>query len=76
MQGIFITTGLFQYSRYPNYFGEMLLWAGLALFSASRLAGPVQWIVVFCSPAFTYLLLTHASGIPPQVAADLCSALV
>eukprot|EP00892_Ulva_mutabilis_P001435 jgi/Ulvmu1/11292/UM074_0007.1 len=65
-KGKFITTGLFQYARYPNYCGEIMLWAGLALFSASRLASPAEWAVVACSPIFTYLLLSYVSGVPLQ----------
>ena len=35
----FISTGLWSYSRHPNYFGEILLWFGVAIMSFSSLAG-------------------------------------
>lgn len=58
----FITTGLWKYSRHPNYFGEILLWSGVALLSAPVLVG---WqMICLVSPIFVYLLLTRVSGIP------------
>jgi steroid 5-alpha reductase family enzyme len=49
-----ITTGLWKYSRHPNYFGEILFWWGLYLFAlASELTyfwaiiGPVSITVLF-----------------------------
>jgi len=60
-QGRFITTGIWAWSRHPNYFGEILLWAGLALVALPVLAG---WqLVTLISPLFVYLLLTRVSGI-------------
>ena len=32
-RGRFVTTGLWRYSRHPNYFGEMLVWWGLFVFA-------------------------------------------
>lgn len=58
----FIQTGLWKYSRHPNYFGEILLWIGIAVISYPVLAG---WqLVTLISPVFVYLLLTRLSGIP------------
>ena len=31
----FITTGLWSYSRYPNYLGEITLWTGVSIMSFS-----------------------------------------
>ena len=39
----FLTTGLFRYSRHPNFFFEMALWWSLALFSV-RAAGRLRWL--------------------------------
>ena len=58
----FITTGLWSWSQHPNYFGEITLWLGLALFTYPVLSG---WqLVTLISPIFVYLLLTRLSGIP------------
>jgi len=58
----FITTGLWAWSRHPNYFGEITLWVGIALIAAEVLAG-WQWVTLI-SPLFVYVLLTRISGIP------------
>ncbi|WP_421792731.1 DUF1295 domain-containing protein [Hyphobacterium sp.] len=60
--GQFIQTGLWAWSRHPNYFGEILLWIGIAVTALPVLAGP-QWVVLI-SPVFVILLLTRVSGIP------------
>lgn len=60
--GEFIDTGLWAYSRHPNYFGEILLWCGVLLMSVTALRG-WQWIGVI-SPIFVTFLLTRVSGIP------------
>jgi len=58
----FITTGLWAWSRHPNYCGEILLWIGIALVALPALSG---WsLVTLVSPFFVYLLLTRISGIP------------
>jgi len=58
----FITSGLWAWSRHPNYFGEITLWIGIAFIAAEVLAG-WQWLTLV-SPLFVYLLLTRISGIP------------
>ena len=60
--GQFINVGLWARSRHPNYFGEILLWAGIATMATPYLSGS-QWIVLL-SPFFVYALLTRISGIP------------
>ena len=57
----FIREGLWRYSRHPNYFGEILLWTGIAVMALPVLAG---WqYLTLVSPLFVYLLLTRVSGI-------------
>ena len=61
-KGEFIQSGLWAYSRHPNYFGEILLWIGVALLAFPALQGLAY--VTLLSPVFVYLLLTRMSGIP------------
>ena len=63
--GKFINIGLWAYSRHPNYFGEILLWAGMAVLAIPVLSG-AQWVTLI-SPVFVFLLLTRLSGIPTLV---------
>ena len=57
----FITVGLWSWSRHPNYFGEMVLWIGIALIAFPVLIG---WqLVALISPIFVIFLLTKISGV-------------
>jgi steroid 5-alpha reductase family enzyme len=57
----FISTGLWAKSRHPNYFGEILLWTGIAVAAFPVLEG---WqYVTLVSPLFVFLLLTKVSGV-------------
>ena len=60
--GHFVNEGLWAWSRHPNYFGEIVLWVGVATIASSTLRG-WQWVTLI-SPVFVYLLLTRISGIP------------
>jgi steroid 5-alpha reductase family enzyme len=61
-RGRFVTTGLWAWSRHPNYFGEITLWLGIAIIALPALSG---WqLVTLISPLFVILLLTRVSGIP------------
>jgi steroid 5-alpha reductase family enzyme len=61
-KGKFIQTGLWSRSRHPNYFGEIMLWIGVAIITLPVLRG-WQWVALI-SPVFVTLLLTHVSGVP------------
>ncbi len=61
-KGQFIRTGLWSRSRHPNYFGEIVLWIGVAVIALPVLQG-WQWVALI-SPIFVTLLLTRVSGIP------------
>ena len=61
-QGKFIDTGLWSRSRHPNYFGEIVLWVGVAIIALPVLQG-WQWAALI-SPVFVTLLLTRISGVP------------
>lgn len=62
--GKFINTGLWKWSRHPNYFGEITLWTGILVMAIPVLSG-LSWLAVI-SPVFVYLLLTRISGINLQ----------
>jgi steroid 5-alpha reductase family enzyme len=61
-KGRFIQTGLWSRSRHPNYFGEIMLWLGVAIIALPVLQG-WQWVAMI-SPLFVTLLLTRVSGVP------------
>lgn len=58
-------SGLWGWSRHPNYFFEWLGWVAYPVF-AINLDGstPFGWLAL-SGPAFMYWLLVHVSGIPP-----------
>lgn len=58
-----IETGLWKYSRHPNYLGEMMVWIGIYLFCLPYLNG---WpaIISLASPLWICGLLLFVTGIP------------
>lgn len=61
-EGRFIQSGLWAWSRHPNYFGEITLWTGIAIIAVPILSG-WRWVVLI-SPVFVALLITRVSGVP------------
>ena len=58
-----IQSGLWKYSRHPNYFGEAACWWGIFLIVIPALSGWL-WVAVV-GPVFITLLLLFGTGIPP-----------
>jgi steroid 5-alpha reductase family enzyme len=58
--GKIMASGLWRYSRHPNYFGEATLWWGMSLFA---LAVPLGWIGL-AGPLVITLMLRFVSGVP------------
>ncbi len=58
-----ISTGLWKYSRHPNYFGEILCWIGIYLFVFSSL-NTIQKIFALSGPFFIIILLLFVTGLP------------
>ena len=58
----FITTGIWARAQHPNYFGEILLWAGVAVMALPSLSGSAMIFLI--SPVFVAVLLTRISGVP------------
>lgn len=59
-KGKLMTSGLWKYTRHPNYFGEVLLWWGIFLIS---LSSPFGWYGIIGPVTITVLILL-VSGIP------------
>lgn len=57
-----IQSGLWKYSRHPNFFGEVLLWWGVFIFVLPYLSGALYITVV--GPLSITILLLFVSGIP------------
>lgn len=57
-RGAVLDTGLWRYTRHPNYFGDALLWWG---FYAIACATPWGW-ATFAGPALMTFLLLRVSG--------------
>ncbi|MCS7006221.1 MAG: DUF1295 domain-containing protein [Thermoleophilia bacterium] len=62
-------TGLWSWSRHPNYFFELVTWCGVALVATAAPWGWVAWIV----PAGLLVLLFRVTGIPATEAQALRS---
>ena len=59
-KGKLMTSGLWSYTRHPNYFGEVTLWWGIWLMT---LALPGSWLTIIGPLTITFLIL-KVSGIP------------
>jgi steroid 5-alpha reductase family enzyme len=59
-KGKIMTTGLWSWTRHPNYFGEVTLWWGIYLMALSL---PFGWATIIGPLTITFLIL-KVSGIP------------
>lgn len=57
----FVKTGLWAYSRHPNYLGEIILWWGVFITAYSGLNSFAHFTVI--SPMFVTYLLSMVSGV-------------
>lgn len=60
-KGKLMTTGLWAWTRHPNYFGEAVIWWGLFIISLTGDFGRI-WLIF--SPVVITLLLLFVSGVP------------
>lgn len=58
-RGKVLDTGLWRYTRHPNYFGDACVWWGLYMIAAET--GPGRWAII--GPIFLTWTLTRWSGI-------------
>ena len=59
-KGTLIQTGLWRYTRHPNYFGEATQWWGIFLLAVS--GGRNYWLIL--SPLLITFFLLYVSGVP------------
>lgn len=60
-KGKLMTSGLWRYTRHPNYFGEMTQWWGVFIIALSV---PGYWWVSIIGPLTITILLNFVSGVP------------
>ncbi|GAB4279077.1 MAG: DUF1295 domain-containing protein [Coriobacteriia bacterium] len=63
-KGAILQTGLWAYTRHPNYFGEATLWWGIWLVSFPTAAWEPAYLTGVLGPAVITFLLLKVSGVP------------
>jgi steroid 5-alpha reductase family enzyme len=63
-KGTLMTQGLWAYTRHPNYFGEVLMWWGIALLGFANGFGIAIPLIGLISPLVVTWLLRYVSGVP------------
>jgi steroid 5-alpha reductase family enzyme len=58
-KGKLMTSGVWAYTRHPNYFGEAMVWIGIGL-----VAVPVAGWWALVAPAIVFTLVRFVSGVP------------
>lgn len=66
MKGKVLDTGLWRYTRHPNYFGDACAWWGIWLVAATGGQWPMNWVALgsLIGPIFLTFTLTKWSGKP------------
>jgi steroid 5-alpha reductase family enzyme len=59
-----IESGLWGYSRHPNYLGEMTVWVGLCIYVVSSTLSSSEFALALVSPIYIIALLLFVSGVP------------
>jgi len=59
-EGKLLTTGVWKWTRHPNYFGEVLVWWGIWFYAIGI---PYGWTTII-SPVLITILLRFLSGVP------------
>ncbi|KAJ0405255.1 hypothetical protein P43SY_006940 [Pythium insidiosum] len=63
-RGKLLCSGVWRWSRHPNYFGEILCWVGLTALASPCLDSAAWLYVSVLSPTLTFVLLMFLSGVP------------
>lgn len=71
-KGKWCATGVWAWSRHPNFFGEILLWWGIFVLASSQFAvSDVDWgLATLVSPLLTMAILLCFSGMPTAEGAN------
>jgi steroid 5-alpha reductase family enzyme len=64
-RGRICDTGLWRWSRHPNYFFEWLGWTSYVLIAADFDGDYLHGWLTLAAPVLMYVLLRHVSGVPP-----------
>lgn len=59
-----LKTGLWKYSRHPNYFGEIICWLGIYIIACSGNSLKTGGALTIYSPLVITLLINYVTGVP------------
>ena len=62
-KGKIMKTGLWRYTRHPNYFGESMMWWGIWILVISSYGSVINYLTIVSPLTITWLLL-FVSGVP------------
>ncbi|MFT5303598.1 MAG: steroid 5-alpha reductase family enzyme [Mariniblastus sp.] len=57
-------SGLWNYSRHPNYFFEFLIWVSYAMYALPSAVGLIDYFLLLLVPVAIYWFLVYFTGIP------------